>query len=297
MTQLATYERRMDPPAADWRHLAWSSGSFDTGRRPRTAAAEGIVRTPQHLVIVTLQGGAEHQEVRSACGHRFAGPDRAGAVSFVPANCGRESRMSGIESVWASIALDPALLSEETLDDVTPAPLRSLDHATFSNADDRFLAGLTRRFAQLDSVDRGLDPVWCEEMSLVVVRYLLGRYGRIPAAGVRSMRLPPWRLRRIAEYVEANLEEGVRIGDLAREIGISAGYLHRIFRDSTGQTPVAFINERRIRRAREILEREAASMAEIALRVGFQSPSHFTRIFQAATGISPSHYRALTRRA
>lgn len=296
MTELAAYERRMDPPATDWRHLAWSSGSFDTGRRPPTPAAEGILRTPQHLVIVTLRGGAAHQEVRSSCGHRFAGPDRAGAVSFVPADCGRELKMSGIESVWASIALEPALLSEEALGDVAPGPHRSLDHATFSNAGDLFLRGVAQRFAHLDAVDGGLDPLWCEEMSLVMMRYLVSRYGRMPAAAAtRSWRLPPWRLRRIAEHVEANLENGLRIADLAREVGISAGYLHRAFRDSTGQTPLAFVNERRIRRAQDILEREPVTMAEIALRIGFQSPSHFTRIFRATMGISPSRYRTLTR--
>lgn len=296
MTDPASYERRMDPPAADWRHLAWSNGAFDTGRRPRTAAAEGVFRTQQHLVIVTLRGGALHQEVKSECGHRFAGADRAGAVSFVPAHCGRELKLSGIESEWASLALEPALLSDETMGDVTPGNARSLDHATFSNTEDRFLAGVAERFSHLETLDGGLDPLWCEEMALVTTRYLLGRYGKLSAAAAaRPWRLPPWRLRRIAEHIDANLEKGIRIADLAAEIGVSAGYLHRAYRDSTGQTPLAFVNERRIRRAQHILEREAVSMAEIALRVGFQSPSHFTRTFQAATGITPTRYRALTR--
>lgn len=287
----------MDPPAVDRRHQAWRGGAFDTGRRQRTEAAEGVICLPHHLLIVTLSGGAQHQEVKAACGHRFAGPDRPGSVSFVPASCEREAKLLGIESQWASIALDPSLLDDAALGETAgPAGARSLDHAIFSNDQDRFVAGVAARFAQLDAFDGGLDPIWCEEMSLVLMRYLLRRYGRLPAAAApRPWRLPPWRLRRIAEHVEAHLDTEIRIADLALAVGVSAGYLHRAFRDSTGQTPLAFVNERRVRRAQEMLERDPDSIAGIALRIGFQSPSHFTRTFRAMTGISPSRYRTLAR--
>ncbi|MCW5743207.1 MAG: helix-turn-helix transcriptional regulator [Alphaproteobacteria bacterium] len=293
MSQTVAYERRVEPVASNWRRFTWSSGSFDTASRPYTEAAEGTFCTPQHLMLVTLKGGAQHQEVAAACGHRFAGPDRAGAVSFVPAHCPRQLKMRGIESEWASIALDPALFDDDALRG--PAA-RSLEASAFTNAPDRFLAGMLRECTHLFHADGILDPTYCDEMSWTLAHYLVRRYGRTSVLEDRThaWRLPAWRLRRVADYVEEHLDGEIRIAELAALVGVSAGYFHRAFRVSTGRTPLAYVNERRICRAMHLLETERISMIEVALSIGFMSPSHFTRTFRAVVGINPSKYRALT---
>lgn len=293
MTALTDYVRRIEPLAKDWRHAAWASGSFDTARRPYTDMVEGIICTPHHLLLVTLDGGAERVEVAAACGHRYAGGDRRGAVSFVPAHCERRLRLWGVRSEWASLSLNPALLEDEALGE---AGDRTLQAATFTNADDPFVAGLAAEFVRLHAADGRLDPSYCDAMSWALAHHLVRRYGqREGGREPRSWKLPPWRLRRIADYVEARIDSdgdsALRIADLAGLVGISPGHLHRAFHATTGKTPLAFINERRVRRAMAILQTERASIAEIALRVGFVSPSHFTRTFRRIAGLKPSDYR------
>lgn len=285
MTTPEPYVRKIEPRSRDWRSYAWSNGAFDTARRPYTEIVEGTICIPQHLVLVTLNGRAERFEVNSACGHRYSGGDRPGAVSFVPANCERQLRFFNVQSEWASISFSPALVDNDTL-----------DGATFTNGDDPFMAGLVAEVARLHAADGALDPTYCDAMSWALAHYLARRYGR-PSVGSdpRSWKLPPWRLRRIADYVEAridgDLDGEVRIADLAGLVGVSPGHLHRAFRMTTGKTPLEFINERRVQRAMQILKKESASIAEIALRIGFLSPSHFTRTFRRITGLNPSVYR------
>jgi AraC family transcriptional regulator len=285
LTVQKTYIRKVEPRSLQWQSHAWRDGVFDAGRRPFTPVVEGTICSPQHLVLVTLNGRAERFEVTSACGHRYAGDDRPGAVSFVPAHCERRLRFFGVEAQWASVSLSPALFGGD-----------ELDNATFTNRDDPFLAGLVAEFARLYAADGTLDPTYCDAMSVALAQYLAHRYGhaRPPAEGY-SWKLPPWRLRRIADYVEARIDSDadgeIRIADLAGLVGLSAGHLHRAFRATTGKTPLEFINERRVRRAMQILEKEGASIAEIALRIGFLSPSHFTRTFRRIAGVNPSSYR------
>ncbi|MGO1075440.1 helix-turn-helix transcriptional regulator [Inquilinus sp. CA228] len=284
------YERRIEPRATGWRSFAWAGGVFDTARRPYTEAVEGTILIPHHLVLVTLAGGASHQEVVSSCGHRYVGSDRPGAVSFVPADCERRLRLRGVESEWASISLDPALLQDEVFE---PAG-RSLDGAAFTNQEAPFLAGMVAEAARLAAAEGGLDRAYGEAMSWALAHHLVRRYGHAaPAGGPRRWALPPWRLRRIADYVDAHLGAEIRIADLAGLVGLSPGRLHRAFRETTGRTPLAFISDRRIRRAMRMLEAEGGSMAEIALRCGFVSPSHFARLFRSVAGMAPSRYRAL----
>lgn len=286
-----TYERRVEPLADDWRSHAWSTGVFDTARRDYTDSVEGIIRTPQHVVMVTLKGGAERLEVASDCGHRFTGSDRAGAVSFVPAHCGRRLAMRGVAAEWASIALSPALFDPgaEAEHDAGGA----LELAAFSNVEDPLVAAMVSEFSRLSARDGGLDPTYCEAMSWALAQHLVARYGRPrPLPPARLWKMPPWRLRRVTDYVDSRLAEPIRIGDLAGIAGLSPGYFHRAFRATTGQTPLQFINARRVQRAIQHLHRGESSIAAIALQVGFVSPSHFTRIFRQVTGVNPSAFRA-----
>jgi AraC family transcriptional regulator len=277
------YERRVEPLSAEWRSFQWSGGSFDTARRSYTERVEGIICMPQHLVLVTLKGGAEYQEVEASCGHRFVGSDHAGTVSFVPAHCRRHLKLKGVASEWASVSIDPGLLEQDS---------SSLEHAAFTNASDDFLRAAVLELARLHHLDEGLDPLYCDALSRAMANYLLRRYVRKPVHDNSAHALPRWKLRRIFDYVEANLHQELRIADLARMAAVTPSYFHRAFRIATGQTPLAFITERRVRRAMTLLASADVSIAETSVRVGFVSPAHFTRVFRNATGMDPSKFRA-----
>ncbi|MBR0667380.1 helix-turn-helix transcriptional regulator [Roseomonas hellenica] len=282
----AGYVRMLEPRSEAWRSAAWGMGIFDTARRPFAALVEGRMRTPQHLLLVTLRGGARRLEVTTECGHRYDGADRAGAVSFVPAHCGRHLRMHGVRSEWASIAFRP-----EAMDAILGADARGpLAIAAFTNVEDGFLAGLVGEFRRHLDEDGTLDPLYADSMGIAAARYLARRFGR-PATPAPAAKLAPWQLRRIEALVEARLGEEIRIAELAAAIGLSAGHFHRAFRATTGKTPLAHVTEARIRRAIGIAATEPLSVAELALRVGFASPSHFARLFRRATGVAPSRLR------
>ncbi|MFC5069176.1 helix-turn-helix transcriptional regulator [Flaviflagellibacter deserti] len=273
--------RRLDPLPRDWQNFAWAGGSFDTARRPYTDVVEGTIRTPDHILIATLSGGAERIEVETDCGHLYSGPDRAGSVSFIPANSERRMRMRGVDMRWASIAFDPDTGDNE----------ERFDFAPFTHAEDSFLFGLVQEFARLHTAGGVLSTLYCETMTDALRSYMGCRYGRPASAPARPWALAPWRLRRIAEFVDAHLERDIRIAELAQEIGLSAGHLHRAFRETTGATPLDFITRRRIERAMRILSTEKVSVLDLSLRVGFQSVSHFTRTFRRISGVNPSRFR------
>lgn len=269
------------------RRVAWDGGAFETAHRPFTAVVEGTIKSSDHLVMVTLRGGADRHELSTDDGHRYDGPDRPGSVSFLPAGCERRLRLHGVAWRWASLAFKPELLAQATGGARLPA---------FSGTDDGFVLGLLGEFERLDALDGGLDPAYCHTMSFALAAYLARRYAGLPVLGVEGVaKLPAWKLRRLNDYIEAHLGEELRIPDLARLAGLSEGHFHRVFRVTTGQTPLAYVNARRVRVAMQILAKEIMPIAQLALMVGFLSPSHFTRIFRQVTGQNPSRYRALSR--
>jgi AraC family transcriptional regulator len=103
--------------------------------------------------------------------------------------------------------------------------------------------------------------------------------------------LSPAAVRRVQVFVDANIQHPMRLADLADRAGLSVHYFGRAFRTSTGVTPHAFIERRRIERARTLIERTSQPLAEIAAATGFATQSHFTTAFKRATGFTPAAYR------
>src|SRR5262249_19037359 len=104
-------------------------------------------------------------------------------------------------------------------------------------------------------------------------------------------------LGRAVTYIEAHLADRLAIAEIARASGLSTRSLTRLFRKEIGSTIVNFILRRRIARARQLLQHEGQTCAEIAFQCGFGSVQHFNRIFRRHENVSPSRWRAVTKQA
>lgn len=98
-------------------------------------------------------------------------------------------------------------------------------------------------------------------------------------------------VRRCVNLLSERMSEDVRIEELAKELGISAAYLQRLFRQVHGMTIIDYLNRMRIERAKLLLLNTDDPVVEIAMEAGFNSRQHFTRVFTSLEGIPPQEYR------
>lgn len=99
------------------------------------------------------------------------------------------------------------------------------------------------------------------------------------------------RINRVIFHIEAHLGESLNLEDLAKVACFSPYHFHRVFAAFTGETLAAFIRRLRLERSAQHLLHLDASVTEIALNAGYETPSAFTRAFSAHFGLSPSEYR------
>jgi len=98
-------------------------------------------------------------------------------------------------------------------------------------------------------------------------------------------------VRRCVNLLSERMSDDIRIEELAKELGISAAYLQRLFRQVHGMTIVDYLNRMRIERAKLLLLNTDDPVIEIAMEAGFNSRQHFTRVFTSLERISPQEYR------
>ena len=105
--------------------------------------------------------------------------------------------------------------------------------------------------------------------------------------------LSGYRLRRVTEYINANLEEDLSLAEIAAVAELSRFHFARAFRKTTGLTPQHYVMQQRIERAKELLAKDDLPLVEISLRSGFKNQSHFTALFRKFTKLTPKTWREL----
>ena len=94
-------------------------------------------------------------------------------------------------------------------------------------------------------------------------------------------------LQKAIDYIEDNLENNINFEIVAKEVGMSAFYFHRIFSAVIGISPTTYIRNRRLTVAAQEISKNYKSILDIALKYGFESHEAFSRAFKNFHGVVP----------
>lgn len=95
---------------------------------------------------------------------------------------------------------------------------------------------------------------------------------------------------RVRQYIEQHLSERLTLAQLAGVGCMSRYHFARLFRRVTGSSPMEYVLQRRIDRARLLLRERRHRIGDIAVDLGFFDQSHFARSFRRATGDTPGRF-------
>lgn len=97
--------------------------------------------------------------------------------------------------------------------------------------------------------------------------------------------------RRLTQLIDERLTGPVRVGELAEQVGLSRSHFSRAFSQRFGLAPQRYILDRRIAKARGLLVETDLPVSDIAMMCGFATPSHLSKAFKRAIGLTPTAYR------
>lgn len=221
-----------------------------------------------------------------AVGERRTRQSLPGLVSFIPAFVRSEAALHGVgEGTLVHFDVAGPL----------PAWLRRSPYTTPVTFTNDVIVALTRRLMH-EPESGARHAVYLRSLGQALLAELQRELTRVDAAALPAATRGELRVARAAtQHVLAHLGEPLRVADLAKASGVGLTSFAREFRQAMSVTPHRYLRRARIERACELLRTTGLSVLEVAEAVGFRGQSHFSTVFTAERGLTPSAYRRASR--
>ncbi|NET47897.1 MAG: helix-turn-helix domain-containing protein [Merismopedia sp. SIO2A8] len=242
----------------------------------------------EHVLFMSLNVRSIHY-LQSQDGKTSTGLFRKGDLMLVPAGSPIFTRWQGDEQCL-QIGLSDRFFShiaQETLDQES----RHLQLQPIFQMRDTHLEAIASMLLTETQNSNG-NNLYLDSLANVLAINLLRNHATTqPIFPNYEGGLPPHQLRQVLDYIEAHLEQPIKLEALARLLDISQFHFSRLFKQSIGLSPYQYLIQQRVERAKHLLKTSDRLIVDIALECGFNSHSHLSKQFRQLTGVTPKAYR------
>jgi AraC-like DNA-binding protein len=194
-----------------------------------------------------------------------------------------------------SIGITPSLVAE-LLMKMKRSAGEARPYAMQAGALDAPLTDATERLLECLGNDEDARILGAQTVREIVYRVLCGKIG----ASLRALAAPHSHIGQISPTIHRMHDDyasPLNVPALAREAGMSVSTFHAHFKAVTASSPLQYLKNVRLQKARMLMVNEGANAATAALRVGYESASQFSREFKRLFGEGPATEAARLRRA
>ncbi len=241
----------------------------------------------EHPVLFLPLSGSYAQQLKNGAkliSNTLTGGDVSLFPSFIPH---RSETPDGGE--FALIHLAQSLLERAAEDSASG---NAIELAPQSIISDPLIIEIGRLLiAEADNANLG-GRLYAESLAGVLAVHLLRNYSTLArSVGEYKGGLPKHKLRRVVEYINANLDKELPLPDIAAVVEMNPHHLTRAFKTEMGLALHQYLMRQRIEQAKRLLAETELPIIDIALQVGFQDQSHFTKVFRRFAFVTPKAYR------
>jgi AraC family transcriptional regulator len=267
-------------------------------------ALDVVVEPPRHFAAtfsdhaLALQTSGVFRARQEIGGRALEGWCAPGCFGIVPANQGMRWDTRGHSGVFRATALfiPEAFFSRVIAQDWEAEPGRVEILWQFLKRDPVAEGVLTSLAFEAENGSPS-GQLYAESACEFLAHHVLRSYSSLSPQPSRARGgLAGCRLKVVLDYIHDNLGQPIALRELAELARVSPRHFERAFRQAVGVPPHAYVMERRVEAARQLLINEpGVTVEEIATRVGFSSSSHLAFAFRRQTGRSPVAFRRAHR--
>lgn len=275
---------------ADSRNLGWRNLQAEAYRYHGPQPEAWRIPWVKEHYLIELQTSGQSVELEQGCGQWTKRRMRRGDIVFFP--YGQTTQWRWHSSLDTVTFLLPLNYWQRMASEAFDCDCREVELLPQFCPEDATLRQILLLLVQELHAGGPNGSLFVDGLAIAATAHLIRHYSTLfTSSQSLPSRLAAWRLKRVNEFIEANLDQPITLDDLAVVAGVGPSYFPRVFRQATGSTPYQFVLHRRIKHSMELLAERELSVAEIALAVGFANQSHFTTAFRKVNGITPGEYR------
>jgi AraC family transcriptional regulator len=214
-----------------------------------------------------------------------------GDIAFLPADAPNRLRLGKEDPErvlsYSYLIFEPSYLADLALSNGIGGPLDFIP--TFATPDP-FLHQIASAVASAPRIKDPAGNLLIESLINAACARILHTYAEVRYRLSGPSRLTDDQLRRAIDYIRDHMGEALDLGSISRAAGLSVFHFARLFRAATGDSPFHFVTRTRMERAKELLRKTRLPISDIAERVGYRQPSHFSARFRSVLGCPPDAY-------
>lgn len=262
---------------------SWSGMRFALTEEDVSASTDWGFVEPHHVIVLHLAGTISSLETVFENGPSARVLPSVGDLWMIPASRRYAARAQGGTVRYCELWLRPSTIGGRDL-----AP--RIAHR------DGFVQAALARLADLVGDKNDLKGLLADSIMEAIRLHLLATM--VPAERARPARttLDANARQMLIGSVREHLDAAHSLDSMAGLVGLDAPRFLTAFRAAFGTTPYQFVMRQRLDAAMRMLVESGAPITEIALSVGFATPSHFADIFRQKVGMSPRRYRQILRK-
>ncbi|MFL6301391.1 MAG: helix-turn-helix domain-containing protein [Terriglobales bacterium] len=294
-TTAAAYPRHLKGQVvADSMALRWTGLFVRRYKFPRVVDRFLVPATPEPLISCQLGGSAVFKE-RDLGGNWITHQLQPGTLFVTRSRTPYEVSFSSpageeLENVQLHVSVDVFLAACRA--SVPGADPERIDVIDFFGRDEA-LAHLCFACAEMLAERVSAKSECVAHLTKLIASCLAEKY-TTAAAEKADFRggLPVRQLRKVEDYVHEHLADDITLESLAELAELSPFHFSRVFKQTTGMSPLQFVTRERITRAQQLIRETKRSLIEIGLEVGYKNPSHFAQVFRRVVGVTPTEFRS-----
>lgn len=288
-------KERLRQPERDGAGRAWTELRVEILRSPPVEKGKIMPATKEPEIVWVLSGGAVVEE-REVGGQWLRTEVAKGDFFLTAPGPAYELRFETkttqpFEVMFVTLSLT---LLKRAMAEVYGEDARAVHLCDVSGFRDEFMSALVARLLQEYALRDKASRLFVRGAAETLAVHLARHYS-VASEGVPVSKggfgLPAFKLRRITELLAGHMDDGFSLSKCAAEAGMSEFHFSRMFKRATGKSPSQFFIGLKMEKARSLLRETNRDVIEIALDLGYTSPSHFAQVFRRQTGRSPAEYR------